>query len=379
MDWVAIDMPSVKVRRNRTLKVRSARISACFALARLLQETVLESSDYKSEGTSAMISFLLFTLIATIVAATGVVLALSADKLGEAFGLHRSVTGFMLLAAATSLPELIVGCRIAQSGAVDMAVGGVLGSCLINLLVLGVIDLSQRSRGRMLNRKAAAHALAALASILLASVVAIAVLVKDAPTFGRYHAASAILLVVYLMTARLVYVDQNRAEEPENEPTTKKEEEKRLRPVWYYLGATALLLALAAPLANSSQDLAVLLGLSGTFFGAVFLALVTSLPEFVTTYQATRMDAQDLAIGNILGSNTFNLVILVGIDGFSPRPLFAELSSVHAVAAIGVIVTTTIAAMGLLYRAEERIWYLEPDAISVIASAMFFYYLIYVM
>ena len=330
-----------------------------------------------------MIAFLLFCVIAAIVAATGVVLASSADKLGAAFGLHRSVTGFMLLAAATSLPELIVGCRIAQAGAVDMAVGGILGSCLINLLVLGVIDLLQRSRGRMLSRKAAAQALAALASILLAIIVVLAILVKESPSWSRYHFGSLMLVVVYLLTARLVYVDQNRQRKNvETEAVAdeqKQDEEKRLRPVWYYIGATVLLLILATPLARSSQELAVLLGLSGTFFGAVFLALVTSLPEFVTTYQATRMEAEDLAIGNILGSNTFNLVILVAIDVFYHKPLFGNLGDVHAVAAAGVIVTTTIAAMGLLYRAEDRVWYLEPDATSVIGSALFFYYLIYIM
>lgn len=330
-----------------------------------------------------MTTALVFLLIAVIVAATGVVLATAADKLGAAFGLQRSVTGFMLLAAATSLPELVVGCRIAQTGAVDMAVGGVLGSCLINLLVLGVIDLMQRSRGRMLSRKAAAQALAALASILLASVVAVAVLVRQIPTVGSLHAASLGVLVVYLLTARLVYVDHNRIErevlEHENEPETNVDDEKRLRPVWYYVGATGLLLLLASPLADSSRDLAVLLGLSGTFFGAVFLAIITSLPEFVTTFQATRMDAQDLAIGNILGSNTFNLVILVAIDLFSDQPLFSQLTDVHAVAAIGVIVTTSIAVLGLLYRVEDRIWYMEPDAIGVIASALFFFYVIFAM
>lgn len=329
-----------------------------------------------------MTSFLIFALIALVVSGTGVVLATSADRIGGTLGFHRSVTGFMLLAAATSLPELVVGCSVAQSGAVDMAVGGILGSCLINLLILGMIDLMQRSKGRMLNRRAAAHALAALASILLATIVLVAVLLPDVPGIGNYHYASLILMAVYLLTARLVYVDQDREREKLDATTgatVDVDEETRLRPIWYYLIAAAVLLALASPLAKSSQDLSVLLGLSGTFFGAVFLALVTSLPEFVTTYKATRMDAHDLAIGNILGSNTFNLVILVAIDLFYEKPLFSELGIVHAVAAAGVIVTTTIAAMGMLYRSEERIWYLEPDAISVIVSALVFFYFIYAM
>ena len=327
-----------------------------------------------------MTSLLIFSLVAAIVGATGIVLATSADRLGDTFGLQRSVTGFMLLAAATSLPELIVGCRIAQTGAVDMAVGGVLGSCLVNLMILGAIDLFQHSHERMLNRRAAAHALAALATILLSGVVILAILTQGFPTIQNYHLGSGVLLAAYLLTARLIYIDQKREDTGESQEEDRQvDEEKKLRPVWYYLGATGMLLVLASPLSTSSQELATFLGLGGTFFGAVFLALVTSLPEIVTTHQATRMNAHDLAIGNILGSNAFNLVILVAIDAFSEKPLYSELTTVHVVAGLGVIVTTTIAAMGLLYRVEKRIWYLEPDAVGVIASALIFYYLMYVM
>ena len=327
-----------------------------------------------------------FFVVSGLVIVAGIVLARSADRIGVIFGLQRSVTGFILLAGATSLPELVISCRVAQSGAVDMAVGGILGSCLINLVILAVVDLSQRSRRRMFNRQAAAHSLAAMASVLLAAIAAVAVLVPKHASIGRIEWASVAILVGYFLTVRLIYNDQicrqseALSDELEKEDETQPpDEEARLRPIWYYLGATAAIFFLANPLASSSDSLATWMGLSGTFFGAVFLAFVTSLPEMVTTAQATRMEAQDLAISNIFGSNAFNLVILAAIDLFTEKPLYSQLSSVHAMAAIGVIVTTTIAVMGLLYRAEKRIWYLEPDAAAVIAFAVGFYYLIYIM
>lgn len=329
-----------------------------------------------------------FLLLAAAVSVVGVLLARSSDQLGEALNLERSMTGFLMLAAATSLPELVVSCQVARSGAVDMAVGSLLGSCLMNLLILAGIDLSRRTGGRILSRQTAAHALASLASILLASFVALAILVPMSPIFGRFHWGSLMVLVGYIVTFRLVFIDhqiatQDRIGVVEDEDvggaTATIQRPSKRRPAILYALATLGVFLLAPPLASTSEQLAQLLNLSGTFFGAVFLALVTSLPEVVTTAEASRMRADDLAIGNILGSNTFNLLILVALDLVYEKPLFASLAPVHAIAALGIIVTTIIATMGLLYRVEKRVWYLEPDAIGVTLSAVVFFYLLYVL
>ena len=324
-----------------------------------------------------------FVLLAAAVSLIGIMLARTSDRLGEAFRLERSITGFLLLAAATSLPELVISCQVARTGALDMASGSLLGSCLMNMMILAVIDLSRRNRGTMLSGKAAAHGLSGLASMMMAGIVAVAVLVPNAPTYKGMHLASGILFVAYIATFRLIYLDRQisrMADSDESKPTfTPHERSKRVkwRAMLPYLLATTGIFVLASPLARSSGNLAVYLGLSGTFFGAVFLAFVTSLPELVTTHEASRMNAEDMAIGNILGSNAFNLLILVAIDVITPEPLFSTLGSIHAVAAIGVVITTSIAVMGMLYRVETRWWTLEPDAVAVIGVSLFFFYLIY--
>lgn len=328
--------------------------------------------------------WMLFTVVAILVAAVGVVLARSADRIGEAFRLDRSIIGFMLLAAATSLPELVVSCQLARSGLVDMAVGGLLGSCLINLMILAVIDLSRWSTGRMLTRKLAAHALSGLASIFLAAIAAVAVLVPAMPSFGRLHLGSLLLLLGYLATVRLIFVDGivSRAadvvESADVEAEALADPPPKRRPVVLYLAGTFAIFLLASPLATTSNSLAVVLGLSGTFFGALFLALITSLPEMVTTYESSRIGADDMAIGNILGSNAFNLLILVAVDIASPLPLFSSLENMHAVTAIGIILTTSVATMGILYHVEKRIWFGEPDAFLVILMSLLFYFILYV-
>ena len=112
---------------------------------------------------------------------------------------------------------------------------------------------------------------------------------------------------------------------------------------------------LADELADVSQ-------LGGTFVGTVFVALVTSLPEISTTLAAVRMKAYDLAVGNILGSNAFNMATLFGVDLFYSGPLLSSVSDTHAVTAAAVIIVTAVLIMGLLYRAEKRYWIIEPDA-----------------
>ncbi|QDT91563.1 hypothetical protein Pan161_32220 [Gimesia algae] len=78
------------------------------------------------------------------------------------------------------------------------------------------------------------------------------------------------------------------------------------------------------------------------------------------------MGSVDLAVGNIFGSNAFNMVLLVGIDLFYDGSLLASVSPTYAVTAAMVIIVTAVSIQGLLYRAEKRFWILEPDVVLMI-------------
>ena len=98
-------------------------------------------------------------------------------------------------------------------------------------------------------------------------------------------------------------------------------------PLWAavggYLLATGIIFGAAPSLARTADELARVTGLGGTFVGTTLVAATTSLPEIVTTTAALRMGAVNLAIGNVFGSNTFNMVILSVADLFSPEPILA--------------------------------------------------------
>lgn len=135
--------------------------------------------------------------------------------------------------------------------------------------------------------------------------------------------------------------------------------------------ASALGILLAAPVLESAADgVATATGLGGTFIGATPVALSTSLPEAVTTLAAVRTGAFDLAVGDILGSNTFNTVSVLPGDCRFDGSLLAAASATHAATAVCVIHATAGMTIGLLYRPKRCYWFIEPDAPLVIVLVL---------
>lgn len=309
-----------------------------------------------------------FVLLATIIVVAGSFLTRYGDAIGEQTGMGGSLAGLILLASATSLPEMAVDVNAALLGAPDLAVGDLLGSSLFNLLILAALDLSYQPRGAMLSRTAAAHALSATMAIVLTAITLLAIVVDNPRTLGGLGLGSLAIIGAYLLGMRLVFYDQRFAiaqlgEEPTSSETTHI---SLFRAISGFAVACVVIFITAPWLATTADDLAERTGLGGTFVGTTLVALSTSLPELVTTLTAVRIGARDLAIGNILGSNSFNTAILPIVDAFYAGSLLNDVELTHAVTAASVIIVTSVAVMGLLYRAEKRIWLLEPDAVLVI-------------
>lgn len=125
--------------------------------------------------------------------------------------------------------------------------------------------------------------------------------------------------------------------------------------------------------------MAAISGLGQTFVGTTLVALSTSLPEIVTTTTAVRIGVIEMAVGNIFGSNTFNMVMLLAVDAFYPASVLASVSPVHSVSGVAVVVITSLAIIGFLYRAEKRYWFVEPDASLVVVLVIAALGLVYLL
>lgn len=327
-----------------------------------------------------------FLVSALAIAVAATFLTRFADAIAELTGLGRLVVGSVLLAGATSLPELTVDISAIQLGAPDLAVGDLMGSCLFNLLILAVLDLSFFSRGAMLSRQGAAHALSGTFSAAMIVLAVIGLLtaefLRDYALFG-IGPASFVIALAYVAGIRLVYLDQQMARQGTNEHPPQEiplPPSMTLRKAMVGFVICAAVIVVAGPfLAHAANQLAKVTGLGGTFVGTTLVALTTSLPELVAMITALRMKAVDLVIGNVFGSNAFNILLLLPLDAVLREPLLAVVSQRHAITGVAAVLATQVVVLGQLYQMETRRRFLDPDAIMVVlvvlAALLLIYYL----
>lgn len=322
---------------------------------------------------------LIFLALAAVIVVAAMFLAKFADGLADQTGLGRTVTGLILLAGATSLPEFSIGFSAVRMNAVDLTAGDVLGSSLINLLILAVLDLFNRTPGKLFSRLAAGHALSGIVACLMTGIVLLGILLDSPFTFLRLGPCSWALIATYAICSRLLYLDHRAsvAAAPQEVEEAHNDGRSLVANIVGFIACGAVIFFVAPKLAHTADQLALQTGLGRTFFGTVFVATMTSLPEAVSTLSAIRLKANDMAIGNILGSNAFNMLILGLTDFASEKPVLALVADVHAITAACVIITTCATVLCMLYRAEKRWWIVEPDAALVILLILGSLYLVY--
>lgn len=310
-----------------------------------------------------------FIGLAAVIVIFGIMLAKYADAIADVTGLGRTLAGLVLLAAATSLPELAVDCSFALSEAPDFAVGALVGSSLFNLLILGVMDFSHRYPDRIFSAASSKHILSASTSLLLTGVVILFLVLSQQNlkfVWNGFGLGPFVIFVLYILSLRMVYMsEKDEEEEASSDGMTLR------RALIGYLVTTAIIFFAASALAPTSEKLAEVTGLGGTFVGSTFVALTTSLPELVTTAAAVRMGSFDLAIGNVLGSNNFNMAILFPVDCvYRKGTLLGDAELSHAITGCIVMVITAIAILSMVYRPRKRNVLLDPGAGMVVVLAI---------
>ncbi len=299
-----------------------------------------------------------FAVCAALIARAGFVLSRSGDRIAEATGLTRGWIGLALLATVTSLPELASGVSaVTIVHAPNLAVGDALGSCVFNLVILVLVDMLQR--GQPIYRDAsAAHLLSAAFGIVMLGFVAMSLqLGASAPAFLHVGLYSPVLLMLYMLALRSVYSHEHVLQPAASPVATGEQTPEALMTEWRRLGLAALVVLGAGTwLPAIGNDLAVSLGWSRSFVGTLFMALATSLPELAVSLAALRLRALDMAIGNLLGSNLFNVTILAIDDAFYSRgPLLADADPVNAGTAIAAVVMSALVMIGLVMRPQGQV------------------------
>jgi cation:H+ antiporter len=297
-----------------------------------------------------------FAVCALLIARAGFWLSRSADGLAEIYGWGRGWVGLALLATVTSLPELASGISaVAWVGAPDLAVGNALGACVVNLLFLVVVDALQRQQP-MYRDASAVHLLSSGFGVVMLGFVAMSLLLgTQVPAVLHVGLYSPLLLGLYLLALRGVHAQEvsvasSRAADAASLPADKRRE-------WRRFGlATALVLGAGSWLPQLADELSRAAGLSRSFVGTVLMAVVTTFPEMAVTVSALRLGALDMAIGNLLGSNLFNVAILAVDDMFYMQgPLLEAAAPVHAGTAVTALIMMGLVTIGLVMRPQGRV------------------------
>jgi cation:H+ antiporter len=311
----------------------------------------------------------------TVVAATK--LSAYGDVIAVRTGLGGMFVGTLLLAGATSLPELLTTINSINQDVPDLAAGNIFGSCMFNMFMLAILDIVAR-RARILRQVTLNHALSAGMAVLIGSLAILFILADVELRIGWLGVDSLILMVLYVAGVKLL----NDSPSVSAEPTLTAEQDASLPSLRYamigFSVATTVLVVIMPALVRSSTGIAVSLGVSTGFIGAALVAFVTSLPEVVTTITAVRMRAYDLAIGNLFGSNLFNIFALGATDLFYTQGRFlGDIDATMTLAAIFGVVLTAMGLVGNIARIGRRLLFIEIDSLIIAITYIFGMWLLY--
>ncbi len=324
---------------------------------------------------SDLVAVLAFVACAAAIFFAGGRLSRYGERIAQLSGWGSAWVGLILMASVTSLPELVVGVSSsALVGSADLAVGDVLGSCAINLLILASLDAFVPARRRLFALASPSHVMAAALGIVLLATVGVGLLVDDSlPLTPWIGLSSLVFLFLYLGSVRLIFRN-GRGLPPD--PSVQPPLDEDLSPgdavtaglglrqvaARYSLHAGIVVVA-AILLPPAAEAIARMSGLEESFVGTVFVALSTSLPELAVP-GSDSMGAIDLAVGNILGSNLFNILILAIDDvAYTDGLLLADASPSHLFTVLTTIAMSAIAIIGLTYpSARGKRFLLAGDA-----------------
>lgn len=315
-----------------------------------------------------------FIVCAAFIILSGSLLSKYGDVIAEKTGLGRAWIGAILIAGVTSLPELASGVSaVTWLKAPNLAAGAVMGSCLFNLMLIAVMDLTYQP-GRVLAKAQEVHILSGGLGVLLLGLVAMGIFMGPLNGLGVFGISllSIVIVVLYSFGGRMI---AGLEKERMGEVLEKEAEElnyaniSKERAFFVFLSSAVAVIILGIWLASIGDRLAATTGLSRSFVGNLFLAVSTSLPEIAASLAAIRLGAIDLAIGNVLGSNLFNILLFAVYDLADGRANFwSALNNANGFAAVMAIMMTGVVIISLMYRASPRTPYrVSWDGVALIS------------
>jgi len=315
-----------------------------------------------------LIQWLTFALAAAAVVLAGIRLASFGDALARRTGIGQGWIGLLFLATVTSIPELTTTITGASIGAPNIAVGNAFGSNVFNVAIIGIVDILLLRRGTLTSKVRPYHVSSAAIAILLTAIAALGIVLEPTSRLAGASPVTWLLLIGYVAGVYLLFRVERRegaAEEPAGRTPT------LARAIVGFLLCAAVIVVAGVFLVRSSKEISEATGLSATFMGAILVAIVTSLPELATAIGCLRLGAYDMILGNVFGSNMFNILTVFFADlAFRRGSLLSSLGDgandqlIVALLGIGI---TAAAIVGIGARSRRTVLTVGVDAALVLA------------
>lgn len=253
-----------------------------------------------------------------------------ASKVAEKFGIPQLVIGLTIVAIGTSLPEAAVSVSAALKGSAEITIGNIVGSNIMNvLLILGITSVIkpiavQKSTVRY----------------ELPFVIAVSALLMGIGYTDRIVGRTDGLILWGLLLCYMVYL--LRMAKKGNDTSDEAEDESKPMPVWKMIVLIivgAVMIVIGSDVAvDAATALARIFGMSERLIGLTIVAFGTSLPELVTSATAAIKGKADIAVGNIVGSNIFNILFVVGTSALITPVAYAANFFVDSIVCIATVV-----------------------------------------
>lgn len=310
--------------------------------------------------------WLLFLLAAAVIIIAGSALAIFAEVIVRRTDLSALWFGAVAVALVTSLPELVTDISAVRRDAPALALGDLFGSSMANMAILAAMTIAFTTR-RLLQRAALENVLTAMLAVGLTALVIMLASAGPLPSIGRVGLGPVLVAVVFFAGTYAIKERQEGAAADEEGSGVATAISLKVAQVGFVVAAAAILAA-GPQLAASADALADSTGVGETFFGSFSLALVTSLPELSVSIAALRIGAQNLAIGNLLGSNATNMALILPLDiAYDGGSILEHVDPGLLTAASTAILLMAIGTMAIVLRAERNRLGVDLAAVLMLA------------
>lgn len=305
----------------------------------------------------------IFLAAAIAIAFGGWRLSNIADRLADCTGMGEAITGALFLGATTSLPGIVTSVTAAWNGYAELAISNAIGGIAVQTLFLAIADLVYKEA----NLEHAAASLSNLMQgVLLVVMLSVPLAAAATPDVNLWSISPAtpFMFVVYIYGMRMIsnarespmWIPRLTAETRQDKPSADAKQEKLQHLFLGFVIIGAIVGVSGWLVAQTAMVISWQTGLSESAVGAFLTAVVTSLPELVTTIAAVRQGAYTLAIGGIIGGNAFDTLFAAVADiAYRDGSIYHAISNPQVFFMALTILMTAILLLGMLRREKRGI------------------------